>query len=149
MLDRFLFGDVQRISPEAPVPVVSVREESVAVGGAGNVAANITSLGARADLVSIVGTDAAGKILIRSAKEKHIRCASVLTVADRFPTHKTRVVGGVQHIVRMDQEQTHPIGLSTQRRFISAISRLMNSWDIFFLSDYAKGVITASLGKKI
>ncbi|HEY7876842.1 MAG TPA: PfkB family carbohydrate kinase, partial [Gemmatimonadaceae bacterium] len=104
MLDVYLHGDVERISPEAPVPVVRVRDRRFALGGAANVAHNVTALGARAELVCVAGNDPSGDVLRRMLGAINAGGRSVVTVA-RPTTTKTRVLARVQQVVRFDEEE--------------------------------------------
>jgi rfaE bifunctional protein kinase chain/domain len=149
MLDRFLSGSVYRISPEAPVPVVSIEREQNILGGAGNVAANITALGAHASLISIIGTDAAGRVFLTNARRAHIDCKGIIRHRQRTTTHKTRIVGGGQHIVRIDRESTDPIDSATEQHILRSIERTMPAWDAVMVSDYAKGLFTSTLSQGI
>ena len=103
MLDVYLSGDVDRVSPEAPVPVVRVRERKHALGGAANVAQNVVAIGARCDLVAVMGRDLAGETLKRMLEEITGEAAS-LVVVDRCTTQKTRIIGRSQQLVRVDEE---------------------------------------------
>src|SRR5262245_53422659 len=104
MLDRYLWGRVDRISPEAPVPVVEIERETFALGGAGNVAANLAALGARPVLVGVVGQDADGDLLVATLDERGIETAPVARDATRPTTVKTRVIAHQQQVVRADRE---------------------------------------------
>lgn len=149
MLDRFLSGAVQRISPEAPVPVVSIEHEQNILGGAGNVASNIASLGARVSLVSVLGADAAGRTFLTGARRMRVNCDGVLRHRQRTTTHKTRIVGGGQHIVRIDHESIDPIDSATEQYILRSIERAMPAWDAVVISDYAKGLFTPALSRGI
>src|SRR5690606_9199424 len=105
MLDRYLIGDIERISPEAPVPVVNVTERRQTLGGAANVAANVTALGAHAELVGIVGTDREGEALRQEVDRLGIGSRCILTLPGRPTTTKTRVVARGQQVVRIDEEE--------------------------------------------
>lgn len=149
ILDRFWSGNVRRISPEAPVPVVSIEREDIILGGAGNVAANIAALGARVSLMSIIGPDAAGRTFLTSARRGRINCDGVLRDDQRITTQKTRIVGGGQHIVRIDYESAEPINTVTEKSFLKLIERSMSTWDAVVVSDYAKGVLTSAVSQGI
>lgn len=103
MLDEYVWGAVSRISPEAPVPVVAVRSESLKIGGAGNVAANIAALDGSAELVSVVGTDVAATRLTQELESAGVKAAGLVPDAARPTTIKSRVVAGSQHVVRFDR----------------------------------------------
>lgn len=145
MLDEFVYGEVSRISPEAPAPVIAVQRSEINIGGAGNVARNIASLGARCIFVGLIGDDAAGQQLqAELAREAGIE--SVL-VADRSrpTTRKVRFVSEhfSTHMLRADWERAAPASAAIEQQLIDAILPLIERADIVLLSDYAKGVLTA------
>ena len=141
MLDRFIEGDVERISPEAPVPVMRVRHSRVTLGGAGNVAANIAALGGRAVLVGIVGDDEAGRAL-GAAITAHPGIAPRLIESGVRPTiTKTRFVASRQQIVRTDEESSLPLQPEEEAALIAAIAGAMEGARAVVLSDYGKGVL--------
>jgi D-beta-D-heptose 7-phosphate kinase/D-beta-D-heptose 1-phosphate adenosyltransferase len=142
MLDRFVSGQVKRISPESPVPILSISGTQNFPGGAANVARNVVSLGGRCTLVSVVGEDAVARELRDSLmKFDGIRC-EFLAVVDRPTTEKIRFVSLGQHMLRADAEVTLPIGESTVRRLMDVIATHASEHDVMVLSDYAKGVLT-------
>ena len=109
MLDRYLWGTVTRISPEAPVPVVEVSSETVRLGGAANVAANVRSLGGEAVLIGVVGNDRPGEELARALDDQKIRSDTLVADCVRRTTQKTRIIAHHQQVVRADQEDTTPL----------------------------------------
>lgn len=139
MLDRFVYGAVTRISPEAPIPILRRAETRVAPGGAANVAANISALGGLAILVGVVGDDEAGADLVRLCQERNVETA--LIRAARPTTEKIRFVGAGQQLLRVDNEVTGPEGLDKAAIALLVIDRMKNA-DVVVLSDYAKGVCT-------
>jgi len=143
MLDRFVSGQVKRISPESPVPVLSISGTQSFPGGAANVARNIASLGGLCTLVSVVGEDAAARELSGALAEiDGLRCEFCVT-ADRQTSEKIRFVAhGGQHMLRADAEATEPISPSTARMVVDAVSTLVSEHDVMVLSDYAKGLLT-------
>ncbi len=144
MLDRFVRGDVWRISPEAPVPVVQVRSEDVHPGGAGNVVANLAALGARPAVVGWVGRDAAGREL-RSLLEELGADASGVVASDGVVTiEKTRIVAHAQQMVRLDREPTRP-GEALRRAVVERVVRSLGRADAVVVSDYGKGAIGPEL----
>lgn len=145
MLDRYWWGDTTRISPEAPVPVVRLDKLTDAIGGAGNVAANIAGLGAIAILVGVIGDDIEGSILSSLLNDLDNVNSRLVTVSGRPTTVKTRVVSGGRHVVRVDRETTEDAGLSHDLDLRSAI----NDADLIVLSDYAKGVLSDATLKSI
>jgi D-beta-D-heptose 7-phosphate kinase/D-beta-D-heptose 1-phosphate adenosyltransferase len=142
MLDEYLFGSVNRISPEAPVPVVDVKRRQYVPGGAANVAANIRSLGATAELAGICGEDDAGDLLNRHLSEAGIQTTCVLRLPGRLTTSKTRIVAGQQQIVRVDREERHALDEATERRFEAGLHSIIGSAHALILSDYGKGLLT-------
>jgi D-beta-D-heptose 7-phosphate kinase/D-beta-D-heptose 1-phosphate adenosyltransferase len=151
MLDEFVYGEVSRISPEAPASVLAVKRSDTSVGGAGNVARNITSLGARCIFVSLVGDDVAGQILkTELAKEKLIESALIVD-PDRPTTRKARFVSEhfSTHMLRADWELAAPASEAVERQLIDAAVAALPRADIVLLSDYAKGVLTVRVIRHI
>jgi D-beta-D-heptose 7-phosphate kinase/D-beta-D-heptose 1-phosphate adenosyltransferase len=142
MLDEFVWGDVTRISPEGPVPVVDVRRESVHLGGAANVLANMVALGARASVVGVVGSDAAGKRLRAELKETTASADTLVVDKSRPTTLKTRIIAHSQLVVRADREQRAPVDAATEERIIDALTESLKEADAFVVSDYDKGAVT-------
>jgi D-beta-D-heptose 7-phosphate kinase/D-beta-D-heptose 1-phosphate adenosyltransferase len=149
MLDEFIWGRVARISPEAPVPVVLVTGESFHLGGAGNVAANVGSLGGTAVLAGAIGSDDAGRKIQDSLQGAGI--ASCLLTADtgRPTTVKTRVIAHSQQVVRTDREEASDLPPRTERALVEAVRRELKSAEALVISDYQKGTVTAGLLRKI
>jgi D-beta-D-heptose 7-phosphate kinase/D-beta-D-heptose 1-phosphate adenosyltransferase len=145
MLDEYIWGAVSRISPEAPVPVVQVRSESVRLGGAANVAANLRALGAQVSLVGVVGNDIAGERLVHELERVEIKGDTVLVDRGRATTIKTRVVAGSQHVVRFDREAVADLPPSGVRALAGRLRDLLPEADALIISDYGKGVITGPL----
>ncbi|HEY4305729.1 MAG TPA: PfkB family carbohydrate kinase [Gemmatimonadaceae bacterium] len=140
MLDVYLRGDVERISPEAPVPVVRVRDRRYALGGAGNVAQNVRAVGAACDLVAAVGDDAGGKQLRSMLGAIEANLAALVTV-DRPTTTKTRIVARSQQVVRVDEEEDADLGGDEVARVLQSVERSIQSADALVFEDYNKGVI--------
>ncbi len=141
MLDRYLWGSVERISPEAPVPVVEVERESFSLGGAANVAHNIAALGGQPRLVAVVGEDAAGERFAAELGACGIASAHLVPDPRRRTTVKTRIVAHQQHVVRADEEDRHPVAGEVARRLVETLDRLLPEADALVVSDYGKGVI--------
>ncbi|HOW28601.1 MAG TPA: D-glycero-beta-D-manno-heptose-7-phosphate kinase [Elusimicrobiota bacterium] len=141
MVDRYLQGEVHRLSPEAPVPVVDVSSEKYMPGGAGNVASNIASLGGRPVLVSVVGADQTGERLLRSLSQKGVRVEGVCLDGDRPTTIKTRVMAGHQQVVRFDKESRTALSRAVTERLMKFVSSRIRSVNALLISDYGKGVI--------
>ena len=138
ILDRYLRGKVERISPEAPVPIVEVEEEELRLGGAGNVASNLVALGVETYITGVVGEDSSGERLIELLKEKGIE--SRLFKDERPTTEKIRVVSMSQQLLRIDREDRRKVGGSALKHIREVI--LENDYDGVIVSDYAKGVVT-------
>src|SRR3954463_8257576 len=151
MLDEFVYGEVSRISPEAPAPVIAVQRSEINIGGAGNVARNIASLGARCIFVALIGEDEAGNT-VRDALAQEKLIESVL-VADpaRPTTRKVRFVSEhfSTHMLRADWETALPASVAVEQRLIDAVLPLLPRADIVLLSDYAKGVLTARVIRNV
>jgi D-beta-D-heptose 7-phosphate kinase/D-beta-D-heptose 1-phosphate adenosyltransferase len=140
MLDVYLRGDVERISPEAPVPVVRVRERRYALGGAGNVAQNVRAVGAGCDLVAAIGDDAGGAQLRSMLGAIHAGLDALVTV-ERPTTTKSRIVARSQQVVRVDEEEDADLEGDEVARLLAAVSRAVNEADALVLEDYNKGVL--------
>jgi len=151
MLDRYIWGRANRISQEAPVPVVLVEGETYAPGGAANVVRNVTSLGAKAMAFGVVGADEHGTRLSGWLGESGVDIDGVLPIRDRQTTVKTRVFAGSQQVVRVDREETLPIDADMQGRLIDALAGKMrnNAVDAVILEDYAKGALTVELARAV
>jgi len=149
MLDEYMWGAVSRISPEAPVPVVAVRSESVKVGGAGNVATNVATLGGRASLIGLVGNDAAAERLGHELELAGVKSSGLIVDASRPTTIKSRVVAGSQHVVRFDRESDAPISRAIRRRVVVAARERLPEADVLLISDYAKGLVGPRLVREI
>jgi D-beta-D-heptose 7-phosphate kinase/D-beta-D-heptose 1-phosphate adenosyltransferase len=144
MLDEFLWGEVTRVSPEAPVPVVDIRRESTHLGGAANVLANVIALGAQACVVGVVGDDFAGERIRSSVHEKSALQAEGALVVDnsRPTTIKTRIIAQHQMVVRADREHRTPVNGQTEDLIIGAIKAALENAHALVVSDYDKGVVT-------
>jgi D-beta-D-heptose 7-phosphate kinase/D-beta-D-heptose 1-phosphate adenosyltransferase len=143
MLDEYVMGAVERVSPEAPVPVVRVRDTEHRLGGAANVARQVAALGAKVSLVGTIGTDAAGDDLLRLCATSGIDTRAVVRVAERRTTRKLRVLGHSQQLLRMDWEDSSPCDEILGARMLEALGT--QTPDAVILSDYAKGVLTPLL----
>lgn len=144
MVDAYLWGKVERISPEAPVPVVQVTRRSARLGGAANVALNLRSLGARAIVASVVGDDENAALLERLFAEQELPATALVRSAKRRTTVKTRVISGHQHVVRVDEEQEDDIDQDDERRLLDRITELVRDArpGVIVLEDYDKGVLS-------
>ena len=149
MLDEFIWGEVTRISPEAPVPVVWVKKESFMPGGASNVANNLRSLGAEVRVVGVIGDDQNGAILRGELEQKGIRTEGIFTDASRPTILKTRVVAHHQQVVRIDKEKKERLSDAMIAEMTAYIENVIKDVDAIIIEDYAKGVITPAFLKKI
>lgn len=145
MIDEYLWGNVDRISPEAPVPVVSVEKETHTLGGAGNVINNLVSMGAGVIPVGTAGTGLTGKMIFEHLNGLNIKTNGIISEPDRPTTRKTRVIASNQQVLRIDKEKVTQISDSTCKRLIQIIEDKMSAADLIILSDYNKGLITHDL----
>lgn len=148
MLDQFLWGRVDRISPEAPVPVVDVERESFALGGAGNVVMNINALGAQAVPLGLTGIDSAGDHIRQLLQQAGIQ-PEIMIRSTRPTTVKTRIIAHQQQVVRVDREDRAFIDNELQQQLIDAFHRTLSEVDAVLISDYSKGTISPELLKQI
>lgn len=141
MLDVFVFGEVTRISPEAPVPVVRVTRQTERLGGAANVALNVKSLGGRVSLVGVVGDDFFGAHLASAAKKGGVE-ARLVRLRGRPTTVKTRIMAHRQQMVRTDREETEPIDARVEGKLLAQVAKVLKKGSALIVSDYQKGVVT-------
>lgn len=143
MIDTYVLGKVNRVSPEAPVPIVSLDKIEERLGGAANVALNIVALGAEPIICSVVGNEDAGKSLANLLKKSGVSHQGLIFSEHRKTTVKTRVIGNNQHLLRIDAEQTHNISEEDAKRLMIRIEELIrNGIDAIIFEDYNKGVLT-------
>jgi len=145
MLDSYFWGDVKRISPEAPVPVVEIDDEFFRFGGAANVALNIRSLGGVPFPLGVIGNDNDGRIFSSLIEEQEIDSTGLLIDKTRPTTAKARVIAGKQHIVRIDKESKRNINKKTEDKLLESFKSELSSIDAVILQDYNKGVLTPRL----
>lgn len=150
MLDRYLIGEVERISPEAPVPIVRLKNQYERVGGAANVAANLAKLGIATRIAGCIGNDVDGQILLKMMEQNGIASPCILQSAQRPTTTKTRILGGHQQMMRVDQESREAISdAETQKLLGLVLEQLEQKPSIVLLSDYAKGVLSKTLCERV
>jgi D-glycero-beta-D-manno-heptose-7-phosphate kinase len=142
ILDEYVWGEVKRISPEAPVPVVDIRSQSHVPGGAGNAAANVVSLGGTALLGGVVGEDAAADSLAEALRRGGVDAGGLVREPGRRTTTKTRVIAHSQHVVRFDREHKAALSAAAEEALLRWADRHLREADACVLSDYAKGVVT-------
>lgn len=145
MLDRYLEGDAERISPEAPVPVVTVADERVVPGGAANVAANVAAVGAEVHLIGTVGDDGAGTALREALAALGIGTDGVLTVPGRPTTTKTRIVARGQQVVRIDREVTNALPDRFRDAILASVHAVIARAHVLLIEDYDKGTLDAAM----
>lgn len=149
MLDEFVWGDVTRISPEAPVPVVDVRRESIHLGGAANVLANLVALGARGSVVGVVGNDGTGERLRTGLRELGMQDECLIVDETRPSTTKTRIIAHSQLVVRADRESRIRVDAKIEEKIVSCLKDELKRADAFVVSDYDKGVVTPAILSEI
>ena len=151
MLDEFVWGEVTRISPEAPVPVVDIQRESVHLGGAANVLANLVAIGANALVIGVTGSDNGGERLRAALRQSSSLQSDDFIVIDktRPSTIKTRIIAHSQLVVRADRELRTPVNGQTEEKIISKLREALPEIDALVISDYDKGVVTPRILKKI
>jgi D-beta-D-heptose 7-phosphate kinase/D-beta-D-heptose 1-phosphate adenosyltransferase len=145
IMDQYIWGKVERISPEAPVPVVQATTESHMLGGAGNVGNNIVSLGGRVALCGVIGSDPMGSELTRMVGETESPIRGIVVEKERPTTIKTRVVAHSQQVVRVDREELRAIDHESIEKILAFVGEEIGSIDAILIADYGKGVITTSL----
>ena len=145
VLDQYIWGDVNRISPEAPVPVVEVQKETFRLGGAANVACNIASLSGQVEVVGLVGADENGEKLISLLQEQSVTTSAVRVDNNRPTSTKTRIIAGNQQIVRIDKESTQYSVQPLHSQLLSVILEKVDTVDAVIFADYDKGVVNSEL----
>jgi len=151
MLDVYYWGDVSRISPEAPVPIVAVSKKESRMGGAGNVAVNIKAMGATPILCSVIGNDSNGERLVKILKEKKFSTEGIIVAEDRPTTTKTRIISSNHHIVRIDDETEEDIDDTAAKKLLARIQKFIEGGktDVIIFEDYDKGVISPAIINKV
>lgn len=151
MLDTYWWGKVDRISPEAPVPVVAVSKKEQRIGGAANVALNLRSLGARVSMLSVTGKDEDGKLLKTLLDDQGIDTRYLVASSERITTNKIRIISRNQHMMRLDAEQTSDLGKVDEEELLAAVEKYLHEEQpaVVILEDYNKGVFTPTSIEKI
>ncbi|MBO0937981.1 D-glycero-beta-D-manno-heptose-7-phosphate kinase [Fibrella sp. HMF5335] len=142
MLDAYVWGRVERISPEAPVPIVTVNRREVRLGGAGNVLLNVQALGAEAIICSVIGTDMAGDQLVQQLTQRSLRCEGLIRSEGRLTTIKERIIAGSQQVVRVDTETDKYITDDDRAQLVARAKDLIPSCHVVIFEDYDKGVLS-------
>ena len=149
MIDHYLWGKCERISPEAPVQIVAVDKETSVLGGAGNVIHNLNALGAEVEVLSVIGDDAIAHELKTLFKEINISTEGLMVETGRNTSKKSRIIASQQQVIRYDKESTQDISTDAQTRIIEAFTSQVDDAAIVLLSDYGKGVLTSALTQKL
>ena len=149
MIDHFIWGGVNRISPEAPVPVVNVTSESLCLGGAANVVHNIRTLGGKVYAVGVAGDDSLGRKIVQDLKALNLSTDGIIIANGRPTTVKTRIIAHSQQVVRFDREEASPLHPDTEEKLTRYIQRMVSKVDAILISDYGKGLISGELMEKL
>jgi rfaE bifunctional protein kinase chain/domain len=151
MIDRYLSGKVDRISPEAPVPVVHLQQEDNRLGGAANVALNLSAMGAYPILCSVVGQDNNGKLFREKLAEQGLTSRGMIQSVKRKTTVKTRVLAANQQLIRVDQEDTHDLDADEEKKLLRRIREILDNReiDLIIFQDYNKGVLSHSVIREL
>ena len=145
MIDHYLWGSCERISPEAPVQVVNVKSESTVLGGAGNVINNLNALGAQVDVISVIGGCEISDELKKLLNDINVSSKYLITQEDRITSKKSRIIASQQQVVRYDRESTDEINHKSQKEILATFKLIIANYDGVLLSDYGKGVLTKEL----
>ncbi|CAA6805832.1 MAG: ADP-heptose synthase (EC / D-glycero-beta-D-manno-heptose 7-phosphate kinase, partial [uncultured Sulfurovum sp.] len=145
MIDHYLWGKCERISPEAPVQVVAVDKETAVLGGAGNVINNLATLNANVDVMSVIGADANAIELNRMLENINVNINNLVVQNGRNTSKKSRIIASQQQVVRYDRESTEDISIESQNKIAEQFRQNIHTYDMVILSDYGKGVLTTNL----
>ena len=145
MVDSYIFGEINRNSPEAPVPIVDIKKEDTKLGGAANVALNIQSLGMEPILCSVIGDDEDGQIFMKLCKKNNLVTRGIIIDEHRKTTNKKRVIVNKDHILRIDNEETNYLKSNVRNKFINNTEKLIANNEIIIFQDYDKGVINKKM----
>ena len=148
-VDEYIMGNVRRISPEAPVPVLEVTGEDSRIGLAANVAQNVVSLGGQVQLISVIGADQGAEILKTLLEKANVKSDGLVVDEKRPTTRKTRVMTGHHHLVRVDHEVVRPLSPQTEEKILKKITDKISECDVILMEDYAKGIFSVALVEKI
>ena len=149
MVDHYLWGSCERISPEAPVQVINVNNESILLGGAGNVINNLKALGAKVDMISVIGKCDISNELKGLLDDIEVDTKYMIIQRDRITSKKSRVIASQQQVIRFDREGTDEISSESQKEVLNTFTRIIKNYDSVLLSDYGKGVLTKKLTKSL
>jgi len=149
MIDHYLWGSCERISPEAPVQVINVDNESTVLGGSGNVINNLKALGAQVDVISVIGGCEISDELKDLLNDINVNSEYLITQKDRITSKKSRIIAAQQQVVRYDRESTDEINTESQTKILNTFKKIIANYDAVLLSDYGKGVLTAELTQSL
>ncbi|MDC0981523.1 D-glycero-beta-D-manno-heptose-7-phosphate kinase [Candidatus Pseudothioglobus singularis] len=149
MIDHYLWGSCERISPEAPVQVINVGDESMSLGGAGNVINNLNALGTQVDVISVIGNCETSRKLKALLANIKVNTKYLITQNKRVTSKKTRIISSQQQVVRYDHESTDEISDESQKSILASFEKLVSNYDAVLLSDYGKGVLTIELTQSL
>jgi D-beta-D-heptose 7-phosphate kinase / D-beta-D-heptose 1-phosphate adenosyltransferase len=149
MVDHYLWGSCERISPEAPVQIVDIENDSKVLGGAGNVINNLQALGAKVDVISVIGECDISKVLLKMLSEIGVDPKYLITQKDRKTSKKSRIIASQQQVIRYDHESTEEINKASEKSILEIFNKIVSNFDLIFLSDYGKGVLTRELTQKL
>ena len=149
MIDHYLWGSCERISPEAPVQVINVDNESTVLGGSGNVINNLKALGAQVDVISVIGGCEISDELKDLLNDINVNSEYLITQKDRITSKKSRIIAAQQQVVRYDRESTDEINAESQTKILNTFKKIIANYDAVLLSDYGKGVLTAELTQSL
>ena len=145
MIDEYLWGEVDRISPEAPVQVVSIIHDSITLGGAGNVVNNLAALGANVMVLSVIGVGENARLLLELFKKLNVNTIGLIQDSNRSTTRKTRIIAGHQHVLRIDRETKQEVSPANVAELVKFVKKHINDFDVVLLSDYGKGLFSEML----
>ncbi len=149
MIDQYLWGSCERISPEAPVQVINVESESTVLGGAGNVVNNLKKLGAQVDIISVVGNCKISNELINLLADIKVQTKYLITQKNRITSKKSRIIASQQQVVRYDRESSDDIDIESQNTIIETFNKIVEDYEVILLSDYGKGILTKKLTQSL
>jgi D-beta-D-heptose 7-phosphate kinase / D-beta-D-heptose 1-phosphate adenosyltransferase len=149
IIDHYLWGSCDRVSPEAPVQIINVEKESTSLGGAGNVLNNLHTLGAEVDIISVIGKCKTSNELKELLSNIKVDSQYLITQNDKFMSRKSRIISGQQQVIRFDRENTLEINKTSQNNILKIYKKIINNYDVVLLSDYGKGVLTSDLTQSL
>jgi len=149
IVDHYIWGTCERVSPEAPVQIVNVTKESLSLGGAGNVINNLIELGAKVQTISVIGDNETSKELTSLFKAIGINCKYLFKQKNRVTSKKTRIISSQQQVVRFDKESSDPITSESEEFILKTFKQIVSNYEIILISDYGKGVLTKKLTKSL